>query len=337
VDTVSKKRNKAMDEEEGDDDGGVMSVLFGGAGGGGAGTGWMGGVGGVSGEMAAGVGAGAGAGGNVGGVDRGSAIAAAAAAGPSTSGTVEPAAFHAQLLHLVAVLQQPTSPEHQLAATTHCRKLLSAVDPPIQALLEAGALPALVNMLQSAASPAVQSEAVWALSSIASGNTTQTREVARAIPNLLHLLDNSPHVAVKENVLLTLGNIAGDGPDARDAVLASGVMQRVVSILQNEHSLSLMRRATWTLSNLCTVPVFTMDSAVLGIAELGCDYCVRCAFFDRNLHSRMPLVPTHARFKRAGRSVTTGFSLGCPLFFPVHTVNCVQTLQATRSSTNLQN
>jgi hypothetical protein len=27
---------------------------------------------------------------------------------------------------------------------------------------------------------------------------------------------------------------------------------------------------------------------------------VRCAFFDRNLHSRMPLVPTPARLKRAG-------------------------------------
>jgi hypothetical protein len=27
---------------------------------------------------------------------------------------------------------------------------------------------------------------------------------------------------------------------------------------------------------------------------------VRCAFFGRNLHSRMPLVPTPARFKRAG-------------------------------------
>jgi hypothetical protein len=26
----------------------------------------------------------------------------------------------------------------------------------------------------------------------------------------------------------------------------------------------------------------------------------RCAFFDRNVHSRMPLIPTPARLKRAG-------------------------------------
>jgi hypothetical protein len=30
------------------------------------------------------------------------------------------------------------------------------------------------------------------------------------------------------------------------------------------------------------------------------DMHARCAFFDRNLHSRMPLVPTPARLKRAG-------------------------------------
>jgi hypothetical protein len=27
---------------------------------------------------------------------------------------------------------------------------------------------------------------------------------------------------------------------------------------------------------------------------------VRCALFDRNVHSRMPLVPTPARYKQAG-------------------------------------
>jgi hypothetical protein len=58
---------------------------------------------------------------------------------------------------------------------------------------------------------------------------------------------------------------------------------------------------------------------------------VRCAFSDRNLHSRMSLVPKPARFKRAveaSRRVTNGILLGCPLFLPVHTVNCVQTLKA---------
>jgi hypothetical protein len=43
----------------------------------------------------------------------------------------------------------------------------------------------------------------------------------------------------------------------------------------------------------------------------------------------MPSVPTPARFKRAeaSRRVTNGIPLGCPLFLPVDTVNCVQTLK----------
>jgi hypothetical protein len=51
---------------------------------------------------------------------------------------------------------------------------------------------------------------------------------------------------------------------------------------------------------------------------------VRCAFFDRNPRSRMSLVPT----PEASRRVTNGIPLGPPLFLPVRTVNCVQTLKA---------
>jgi hypothetical protein len=44
---------------------------------------------------------------------------------------------------------------------------------------------------------------------------------------------------------------------------------------------------------------------------------VRCAIFNRNLHSRMPLDPTPARLKRAvqaSKRVTKGIPLGCPTF-----------------------
>jgi hypothetical protein len=43
----------------------------------------------------------------------------------------------------------------------------------------------------------------------------------------------------------------------------------------------------------------------------------RCAFSDRNLHSRMPLVPTPARLNEPSRRVTNAIPLGCPLFLPV--------------------
>jgi hypothetical protein len=51
---------------------------------------------------------------------------------------------------------------------------------------------------------------------------------------------------------------------------------------------------------------------------------VRCAFSDRNLHSRMPLDPTHVHLKRTYMRVTNGIPLGYPLLLPVGTVNRVQ-------------
>jgi hypothetical protein len=42
----------------------------------------------------------------------------------------------------------------------------------------------------------------------------------------------------------------------------------------------------------------------------------------------MPLDPTPARSSlEVSRRVTNGIPLGCPLFLPVHTVNCIQTLK----------
>jgi hypothetical protein len=42
------------------------------------------------------------------------------------------------------------------------------------------------------------------------------------------------------------------------------------------------------------------DGGSSGSSNIMAGSNARCAFFDRNLHSRMPLVPTPARLKRAG-------------------------------------
>jgi hypothetical protein len=55
------------------------------------------------------------------------------------------------------------------------------------------------------------------------------------------------------------------------------------------------------------------------------------AVFDRDLHSRMPLVHTPARMNTPARLNTLAranvIPLGCSLLLPVYTVNCVQTLK----------
>ena len=48
-----------------------------------------------------------------------------------------------------------------------------------------------------------------------------------------------------------LGNVAGDSPKYRDLVLSHGIMIPLLNQLNEFAKLSMIRNATWALSNLC--------------------------------------------------------------------------------------
>ena len=48
-----------------------------------------------------------------------------------------------------------------------------------------------------------------------------------------------------------MGNIASDGPIARDLVVHEGCLPLLVSLLTPETTISFVRNILWTLSNLC--------------------------------------------------------------------------------------
>eukprot|EP00794_Sanderia_malayensis_P011137 gene11137-12308_t len=144
-------------------------------------------------------------------------------------------------------------PSKQLGAVQAARKLLSRDrNPPINDLIESGILPILVECLQCDANPALQFEAAWALTNIASGTSQQTQAVvqAGAVPHFMRLLE-SPHANVCEQAVWALGNIIGDGPVLRDFVIRQNVVEPLLKFINPATPIPFLRNVTWVIVNLC--------------------------------------------------------------------------------------
>mmetsp|Transcript_9410 Transcript_9410/g.28374 ORF Transcript_9410/g.28374 Transcript_9410/m.28374 type:complete len:524 (-) Transcript_9410:1064-2635(-) len=144
-------------------------------------------------------------------------------------------------------------PAVQLESTIGVRRMLSVDrNPPIDEVVKAGVVPVFTSFLKRTDNPKLQFEASWALTNIASGTSEHTNIVVSngAVPLFAELL-SSPNDDVREQAVWALGNIAGDGPNCRDIVLNSGALRPLLTQLTSSSPQSMLRNATWALSNLC--------------------------------------------------------------------------------------
>ncbi|KIK54033.1 hypothetical protein GYMLUDRAFT_249930 [Collybiopsis luxurians FD-317 M1] len=138
-----------------------------------------------------------------------------------------------------------------VAITKFCKVLSTERNPPTERVIECGVVPCFVEFLKTGHSM-LQFEAAWALTNIAFGSSEYTQALinAQAVSEFINLL-SSAVPDIWEQAVWALGNIAGDSFQCRDYLLQHGALQPVLTLLSKEHELSVLRTATWTLSNFC--------------------------------------------------------------------------------------
>ncbi|CAA7013919.1 unnamed protein product [Microthlaspi erraticum] len=146
----------------------------------------------------------------------------------------------------------------QLEATTQFRKLLSIErSPPIEEVIEAGVVPRFVEFLMREDYPQLQ---VWCIHHV-SVTFVYNRLGCWFLRVMMSL--SSLNLFMWKAVW-ALGNVAGDSPRCRDLVLSQGALLPLLSQLNEHAKLSMLRNATWTLSNFCRgKPQPTFDQVCL--------------------------------------------------------------------------
>ncbi|KAJ1444615.1 armadillo-type protein [Pelagophyceae sp. CCMP2097] len=169
---------------------------------------------------------------------------------PSPEKVAMPMPTLADIPRLLAEIQSG-DPAVVTAATRGWRKLLSIEPaPPVDEVLSTGVVDILARLLHHHGHPDLQFEAAWALTNIASTERTQAVIDAGVVPTMIQLCrSSSPDV--REQCIWCLGNIAGDSTASRDMVIGAGALEPMLANIVTPASTSLLRNATWAISNLC--------------------------------------------------------------------------------------
>merc|ERR1711939_573484 len=71
------------------------------------------------------------------------------------------------------------------------------------------------------------------------------------VPRFVQFLKCADDTQLQFEAAWALTNIAGDSPKCRDLVLSHGALQPLLTCMNENQKISMLRNATWTLSNFC--------------------------------------------------------------------------------------
>ncbi|XBI98848.1 hypothetical protein VPH35_019039 [Triticum aestivum] len=158
----------------------------------------------------------------------------------------------------------------QLEATVQFRKLLSdGKNSTMIKIIRADVLPRFAEFLSRQRPPQLQMEAAWVLTNIAASDYTLLVAECGAVPRLVELLE-SPDANIRHQAIWALGNIAADMPSCRETVLDHGAVTPLLAQFKEGMKVSVLRTATWALSNLCfgKLPAEVQVKPILEIISL---------------------------------------------------------------------
>ncbi|MED6119368.1 Importin subunit alpha-9 [Stylosanthes scabra] len=96
-------------------------------------------------------------------------------------------------------------------------------------------------------------EAAWCLTNIAAGIPEETKALLPALPLLIAHLGEKSSSPVAEQCAWALGNVAGEGEELRNVLLAQGALLPLARMMLPNKG-STVRTAAWALSNLIKGP-----------------------------------------------------------------------------------
>ncbi|XP_020578172.1 importin subunit alpha-9 [Phalaenopsis equestris] len=151
-------------------------------------------------------------------------------------------------------LQGKGATERKVDLLRALRHLLSKTEiPPIEAAIRADVIPSLAQCLSFGSEDEQLLEAAWCLTNIAAGEPEETKSLLPTLPLLIAHLGEKSSLPVAEQCAWALGNVAGEGEELRNILLAQGALMPLARLMMSDKG-SMARTAAWALSNLIKGP-----------------------------------------------------------------------------------